>query len=748
MSRLLAYRRALRGLTLYGFVKRVIRSLIRRAGLVILYFRDMLLPTYAINLRFKGSLHTGSVIPPDSVLHAKEPVLSAEVAKRFLGHKLDLLGSGWTDIGHGIVPKGLEGHRFIDKREIKSTGWQPTYRSSINRSNRAESKRICDMIFDGGERFPGYSWINWHRDMKSGYQWSISKWYAHNKPAPVVGADIKVPWELGRMQHLPSLALTYAQWKARAEGAKEERYAVIPIEFRRQVLDFIASNPPRFGPQWRSPLEVAIRATNILIAFDVFHSCGEDFDRPFLSVLERSIWEHGFHLIRNLEWHPHYRGNHYLGNIAGLIFIASYLPRSPQVDAWLAFAVQELIAEVRHQFLEDGGHFEYSTGYHRFCAEMAIYATALVLGLPDDKKQALEDYNYRLLKTPKPLAPGPMKWYSLQEQLPPSDPCKNPFPPDHFQRLSRSIRIVHHAEKADGTVPQIGDFDSGRFLKLFPRYEHLEISTESCDPQEQHLDQQHLYAAAAGLMDIEGTQPVDERFTMERALVRSIVGGISIKPPSLDEIPWTSDDVGVFNAVCEQTRHLPGFKKTVVPLPDCRAVRFSEYHAYPDFGLYVLRAKSLFCSVRCGTPDPQRQNGHAHDDNLSVEVAAGDKPLITDPGSYVYTPLPEKRNMYRSWRSHFVPRALEGPHPRLDCGLFFIEFPFQAKCLYFGELGFVGKLKSAEWTIYRVLYLGDGALIIEDACDSTDHTLIVDRNISIATTKGYGIATERPVCSF
>ena len=62
--------------------------------------------------------------------------------------------------------------------------------------------------------------------------------------------------------------------------------------------------------------------------------------------------------------------------------IAAYLPCTPKTDAWLAFAVRELINEVEFQFAPDGTHREASTSYHRLTAEMVVYATALVLALP------------------------------------------------------------------------------------------------------------------------------------------------------------------------------------------------------------------------------------------------------------------------------------------------------------------------------------------------------------------------------
>ena len=190
---------------------------------------------------------------------------------------------------------------------------------------------------------------------------------------------MKVPWELGRLQHLPQLALAAILARADGDGARAEQLA---REFQDQVLDFIAANPPRFGVQWAMTMDVAIRAANLLLAWDIFRAADVSFDSEFMRVFSRSAFEHGSHIATNLEWSSHLRSNHYLADVVGLLFVAAYLPASARTDAWLLFATRELLAEVRNQFLPDGGNFEGSTCYHRLSAEMATWGLALVLALP------------------------------------------------------------------------------------------------------------------------------------------------------------------------------------------------------------------------------------------------------------------------------------------------------------------------------------------------------------------------------
>jgi len=95
-------------------------------------------------------------------------------------------------------------------------------------------------------------------------------------------------------------------------------------------------------------------------------------------------------------------------------------------------------------------------------------------------------------------------------------------------------------------------------------------------------------------------------------------------------------------------RHL--FTQAGLPVPDARAPRASA--AYPDGGYYVLRSGELFALVRCGDVGLDGVGGHAHNDQLSFELCAGEQPLVVDPGAYLYTADPATRNRFRSTSSH------------------------------------------------------------------------------------------------
>ncbi|MGH2880947.1 MAG: alginate lyase family protein [Solirubrobacteraceae bacterium] len=127
---------------------------------------------------------------------------------------------------------------------------------------------------------------------------------------------------------------------------------------------------------------------------------------------------------------------------------------------------------------------------------------------------------------------------------------------------------------------------------------------------------------------------------------------------------------------------------------DCPKVARSV--AFGDGGLYVMRHDDLYAIVRCGDVGLQGIGAHAHNDQLSFELALGEQPLIVDPGSYLYTADPVARNEFRSTRAHStltVGGAEQSPL-RSDY-LFSLSEAAHARCLRFDVDGaqavFVGE---------------------------------------------------------
>jgi hypothetical protein len=548
---------------------RKIRNLVREKKSRI---RDELFSTFEREVN--SSLRT-FVQPCDLSFLPKEILL--EQCEFILDHRFDLLGSGLVQVRPGMNCNGIEGNflttEITEKREQKkplSVSSVFSVVKKINQKNKAEKERIRALISKE------YKPIDWHIDFKSGYRWDEDVLSQEIRYGDVLGADVKVPWELARMQHLSVLGWGYAI----------KRDPTLITEFQNQILDFIAANPPRYGVNWVCTMDVGIRIANWLLAYDLFRAYGAQFDEEFERVFYRSVYEHGKHIISHLEWDPYLRSNHYLANIAGLLFVGVYT----QNEKWLQFAHRELISETLSQFYPDGSNFEASTSYHRLSAEMVVYASALAL-----------DAGFSL-------------------------------PKEYLERIQKMGDFIRDITKPDGTIVQFGDNDSGRFLKLFP--------------DRDLLDHRYLISVIRNLSGIN-------------AVIRARGNG----------------EVGP--SLCK----------------------------YPDFGLYIHKTEPWMVAIRCGSIGQKGNGGHAHNDQLSFEMAVRGISMVIDPGTYVYTPLPKERRRFRSTAMHNT-LVIEGKEQNLDEGLFKMKDRAHSKALKFEEGLFVGEHSGFGSTYRRTLKWG------------------------------------------
>ena len=271
------------------------------------------------------------------------------VSKHYINHRFDLLGSGWTQVRYGMRCRGMEEYRYNKTNDVLPDASGNWLKNRLNRANLPTAQKIWQRVNEN------YIAIDWQLDFKSGYRWSEKIWSPRLLYGQLSGADIKVPWELSRMQHLPQLAL-----RASALGKNDKEALLLVREIKNQWLDFIATNPPGFGVNWACPMDVAIRVSNWCMAWDILQASGFLVETEDKVILAHSLHDHGCYIVKHLEWSSD-RANHYLANITGLAFIASYLQSSEETDSWLAFSIQELVVEVGRQFYEDGTNFEGST---------------------------------------------------------------------------------------------------------------------------------------------------------------------------------------------------------------------------------------------------------------------------------------------------------------------------------------------------------------------------------------------------
>lgn len=249
---------------------------------------------------------------------------------------------------------------------------------------------------------------HWRRDWYSGTEWPLAK-AAHSPLMLGDGSDIRTLWELSRGYYFVSLAKAYWRTGERAFLAA----------FQAHVESWIAENPPGWGPNWMSPMDGAIRAANWILAALLFAAAGlpASFWAGLLANLRLTAW----FIERNPEWHPRFRGNHFVSNGVGLVYLGALFRDDPDGARWLRAGAGILEREMEYQVCPDGVSFEAAIGYHRLVTELFSFGGELA---DQNRSRSL----------------GPAYW----------------------ARLTRMYGFIACYLPAGGDAPLLGDADDGR----------------------------------------------------------------------------------------------------------------------------------------------------------------------------------------------------------------------------------------------------------------------------------------------
>lgn len=613
---------------------------------------------------------------------------AAEAWRMYKNHRFDLLGSGWVKNDFSNTANGLDGYRF-DSIAL-STDEQGSFLSQIMcKRNLNKAQHIWKMIVGP------YEGIDWQKDFKSGYRWGAEKWYRPQGNAKETGGDIKVPWELARLQHFPRLAVLALKMPER----KEEIFQ----EYCNQMLDFIAQNPPRMGVNYMCTMDVGIRTANMALAYSLFKSMGMIYEEKVEKVFINFLFEQCNHIRRNLEWSDILTSNHYFADIAGLLYGSAVLPECKKKDKWLSFAVEQIKREIVKQFYEEGTNAEGSSAYHRLTGEMAVYSVALIHFL--SKNGVCED-----------------------------------APQEIYRILYGAGQFIHDITRPDGSFTQIGDNDSGLFFRLSftgqllapgeAIQKYYNLSTYNSDQEDVwYLDEnlndgRPFVAAVYGMTGREDLQQEGQIYPLEYSLVKQLMGEESIKTESYKRIIETEEGfdrkkLGHQDSVCFLSKEsclLDGLERIT----------------YPKFGIYLYKSPCLYLCIN-GTDNGQKGNaGHAHNDKLSFELFMNGECICQDSGTYVYTALPEERNRFRSVQMHNTIDTGEEQNEYMN--LFAMKSRTVCTCLEWEERICTMQVSYGKVVHIRRFILDRNQIKIEDFCNQS----FEENMIQMERTCGYG----------
>lgn len=596
-----------------------------------------------------------------------------KLCRLYMQHRFNLLGSGFVKLDYNLRAKGLHGKHY---RSYGMAGYGIVAAKKL--------RRKCHILSD-------YEPINWFVDYKSGFFFepriynSVEKCKAiiSNKPA----VDIKCPWELGRFYHLVQMAVF-------SVVEKECRDDIIR-EFKNEINDFITMNPIDRTVQWSAVMDSSIRIVNLLMAHDILQQLDETgcFDLDFNLKFEGLIGESLKYVMDGLE-----RGgngissNHYLSNLAGIIFASAYLESNEWTDACLVFGTQELISEVWKQFHEEGSHFEGSTSYHRLSGEFVLYATALIYGvLQSGRKRSYQSYNRMIIKGLRNLV--------LQKYDVDTDRF---FPEWYLNRVYNMAVFTSAILKDNNEIVQIGDNDSGRLLKLTPMGEGEEDKV---------IDHRNFLSAVSGLFSNHGFEHIVNEIPLEASIVYSLAR----KKFKAHKYDARIKQIGFLEEI-----DYPYKKETVLYMDRTEKTeslaKNLEIYYYKEFGILVAKGRRTFICMVIDTAENTKLLGHTHNDKLSVEVLVDGAYITRDPGGYIYTAFPLIRDKFRSVKAHNTIHVT-GYEQNLFAGTFGMKKCAKAQLLYAGENGMIGKVRYAEIEHVRRIEVLPHKIVVVDFCN-------------------------------
>ena len=523
---------------------------------------------------------------------------------------------------------------------------------SVNKTNQNDNDSAlswaCDLPL---KSIKAYKLINWHCDFKSGYEWNPNQFYLDislNQFAP--GPDIKFPRELSRFQHFNPLVCGDLKLGG--------------IEFLLQTLDWIHQNPTYLGVNWQCTMDVALRVINWIWGIRLIEPIAAQYPRALTAII-KSIYQHGHHIENNLEYSFENTGNHYLSNIAGLIYIGSAFPDFPESDRWLLFGLQELVSEMDREVYEDGYAHEASTNYHRLVAELFASCTSLAQRLPTERRVRLAKVNRHEHRVNPKLRNLKRNHLNLGQN-------GSILPEEFFFRLGRMAELLAILTKPNGIVPQFGDNDSGRVHKLVPR--------AKCEVR----DHRHVIALIRELIGQKNANEFGPLDQLEAKLIAGDLNGL------MYAIPTSYDLCG-------------------------------RFFVFQKAGIAVAKNAKAYLAVTCGPNGHGGRGGHGHNDKLSFELNIDGKDIFVDGGCPTYTSNPELRNLFRATASHNTIYVVDKEQDRWTeglSGLFRLPEHSSPKLKLMPDRSIIGSHQGYDKSHIRRFVLSLNSLVIEDDFNS------------------------------
>lgn len=258
----------------------------------------------------------------------------------------------------------------------------------------------------------------WNRDCKTGTVAPLTFGRTLDYRDPDLVGDIKYLWEPNRHLHLVTLGQAYRL-------TRDERYLDGMVG---QLDSWFSQCPYLLGPNWSSPLELAIRLINWSLVWNLIDGADSvlfqtETGKALLRRWLNAIYQHA-HFIRNHFSRYSSANNHLIGEAAGLFIATCSWPFWKKFERWREVAHRELTREALRQNGADGVNREQAISYQQFVLDFLLLSV---------------------------LA---------------GRSCGVEFPPEYWQRMESMLEFLGSVMDVGGNVPMFGDADDGFVVKL------------------------------------------------------------------------------------------------------------------------------------------------------------------------------------------------------------------------------------------------------------------------------------------
>jgi hypothetical protein len=259
---------------------------------------------------------------------------------------------------------------------------------------------------------------------------------------------------------------------------------------------------------------------------------------------------------------------------------------------------------------------------------------------------------------------------------------------EYIDLLSETARFIVDVIKPSGEMPQFGDNDSGRLFKFTAG---------------DLLNYESLISGFAGLFDVENKSHT------EKNIIEQLSNNSKLE----------------FSYKKNKGKHQIRNAKHQLQIPSTTEIKYSsninidniKLYTYSDFGIYVFKSDEFYLAISAISNKKMHHSwGHVHNDKLSFDLQVKGFDLVKDPGTYIYSAFPEKRNEYRSARAHHG-IVVKGVEQNKELDLFYLEREVKCQVLEIQNLTITLQANYYGVEHIRKFTILSDQLIITDYCN-------------------------------